>query len=163
MNYFVIGGNGERYGPASVDELNSWATQGRLNSYSLVVPEGSFDSIPISTVPGFKMELLAAPPMNAGNFQNPSPYMRTSYVANNLVKAILVTLFCCMPIGIVSIVFAAQVDSMARSGDVAGAEAAAQKANIWANWSLGLGLTGSILYGIVVAIAIATGNGSSIR
>ena len=34
----------------------------------------------------------------------------TEYVPNNLVWAILTTLFCCLPLGIVSIVHAAKVD-----------------------------------------------------
>lgn len=40
---------------------------------------------------------------------------------NNLVWAILSTFLCCMPFGIVSIVFAAQVDGKYAMGDYAGA------------------------------------------
>ena len=45
----------------------------------------------------------------------------SSYVPNHLVWAILSTLFCCLPLGIVSIVFAAQVNGKLAAGDVAGA------------------------------------------
>ena len=41
---------------------------------------------------------------------------------NYLVWAILSTLFCCLPLGIASIVFAAQVDGKYNSGDYAGAQ-----------------------------------------
>jgi hypothetical protein len=51
---------------------------------------------------------------------------------NYLVWAILTTLFCCLPFGIVSIVFAAQVDSKFNSGDVAGAQRASENAKKWA-------------------------------
>ncbi|WP_425502002.1 CD225/dispanin family protein [Pseudoxanthomonas jiangsuensis] len=66
----------------------------------------------------------------------------TAYVPNNLVWAILTTLFCCLPLGIVSIVYASQVDGKRAAGDVAGAREAARKAGLWAMWSA---LAGPIL------------------
>jgi hypothetical protein len=48
------------------------------------------------------------------------------------VWSILTTLFCCLPFGIVSIVFAAQVDSKFNSGDGAGAQRASDNAKKWA-------------------------------
>ncbi len=56
-------------------------------------------------------------------------------VSNNLVWAILTTLFCCLPLGIVSIVHAAKVNSLLAAGDVTGAREAADKAKKWAIWS----------------------------
>jgi len=61
------------------------------------------------------------------------------YVPNNLVWAILTTLFCCLPLGIVSIVYAAQVDGKRAAGDLAGAREAARKAGLWALWSALIG------------------------
>ena len=52
--------------------------------------------------------------------------------ANNLVWAILATLFCCLPFGIASIVFAAQVDRKYNSGDYVGAVASSKSAKTWA-------------------------------
>ena len=40
-----------------------------------------------------------------------------------LVQSILVTVFCCLPFGIVGIVFASQVSSKLAAGDIAGAQA----------------------------------------
>ena len=54
------------------------------------------------------------------------------FIPNNLVWAILTTLFCCLPLGVVSIVYAAQVDGKAAAGDIAGARAAANSAKSWA-------------------------------
>ncbi|MEO7478124.1 MAG: CD225/dispanin family protein [Lysobacteraceae bacterium] len=54
------------------------------------------------------------------------------YVPNYLVWAILSTLFCCLPLGIVSIVYASQVDGKRAAGDIAGAQAAASSAKNWA-------------------------------
>jgi hypothetical protein len=53
-------------------------------------------------------------------------------VPNYLVWSILTTLFCCLPAGIVSIVFAAQVNSKLAAGDYAGAMQASKNAKIWA-------------------------------
>ncbi len=49
-----------------------------------------------------------------------------------LVWAILTTLFCCLPFGIASIVFAAQVDSKYNQGDLAGSQRASDAAKRWA-------------------------------
>jgi predicted secreted protein len=64
--------------------------------------------------------------------QPPEPYNNREYIPNNMVWAILTTLFCCLPFGIVSIVYAAQVDGRRAAGDVDGARTAADKARFWA-------------------------------
>ncbi|KAB7762832.1 MULTISPECIES: CD225/dispanin family protein [unclassified Xanthomonas] len=56
-------------------------------------------------------------------------------VSNNLVWAILTTLFCCLPLGIVSIVYASQVNTKLAAGDVAGARDSSDKAKKWAIYS----------------------------
>jgi hypothetical protein len=61
-------------------------------------------------------------------------------IDNNLVLAIVVTLLCCLPFGIVGIVYASQVNTKAQAGDIAGAEAAARNARLWSLWGLGIGL-----------------------
>ncbi|MBK7946288.1 MAG: CD225/dispanin family protein [Flavobacteriales bacterium] len=45
---------------------------------------------------------------------------------NWLVESILVTLFCCLPFGIVGIINAASVNSKFDAGDIAGAETASK-------------------------------------
>ncbi|MBB5886611.1 CD225/dispanin family protein [Xanthomonas sp. LMG 8992] len=65
----------------------------------------------------------------------PAPNATGIYVPNNLVWAILSTLFCCLPLGIVSIVYASQVDGRRAAGDIAGAREASRKAGLWAMWS----------------------------
>lgn len=52
-------------------------------------------------------------------------------VKNYLVPAILVTLCCCLPGGVVAIIYAAQVNSKLNAGDVAGAMAASNNAKTW--------------------------------
>lgn len=55
---------------------------------------------------------------------------------NHLVWAILSTFFCCLPLGIVSIVYAAQVNSKWFMGDHAGALDSSAKAKQFAIWSV---------------------------
>lgn len=71
-------------------------------------------------------------------------------IPNHLVWAILATLFCCLPGGIVSIVYAAQVNSKIAAGDIAGARDSSDKAKKWAMWSAIAGVVGLVLYFVLV-------------
>ena len=72
-----------------------------------------------------------------------------------LVPAILGTLFCCMPFGIVSIVFASKANSALGAGDFQQARENAEKAKIWFWVSFGVGIVASIA-GIFLQILAAT-------
>jgi TRAP-type C4-dicarboxylate transport system permease small subunit len=76
---------------------------------------------------------------------------------NYLVAAIFVTLCCCVPFGIVSIVFAAQVDSKWSAGDHAGAAHSAHQAKTWFYIALLTGLIPMLLYGLAIVVSIASG------
>lgn len=69
---------------------------------------------------------------------------------NYLVWAILTTILCCLPLGIVSIVFAAQVNSKWEAGDFAGAQNSSKNAKIWAWVSFAIGAAGIIIYLIAI-------------
>ena len=72
---------------------------------------------------------------------------------NYLVFAILTTIFCCQILGIVSIVFAAQVNSRWNSGDIQGALDASKNAKLWAWIAFGSGL----IIGLVVMLLAVFG------
>ncbi|MBQ7467679.1 MAG: CD225/dispanin family protein [Bacteroidales bacterium] len=72
----------------------------------------------------------------------------------NLVWAILTTLFCCLPFGIVSIVYAAKVDSLWYAGNYAAAQDASKKAGTWAIVSAASAVGIWIIY-LIVAVCIA--------
>ena len=61
-------------------------------------------------------------------------------VPNYLVPAILATIFCCLPLGVVSIIFATQVNSKIAAGDTAGAVEASGKAKMFMMIAVGAGL-----------------------
>jgi uncharacterized membrane protein YvbJ len=78
-------------------------------------------------------------------------------VPNYLVWAILSTLFCCLPFGIVSIVFAAQVNDKLTAGDTLGAIESSNKAKMWAwiSFGVGAGVTVLSIIGMVVPALLA--------
>ena len=79
------------------------------------------------------------------------------YVPNHLVWAILVTIFCCLPFGIVSIVYAAQVNGMVAAGNIDGARQASQNAKTWAWISFGIGLASyAVGVGFWIFFGVAT-------
>jgi hypothetical protein len=70
----------------------------------------------------------------------PPPHVQAP-VPNYLVPAILTTLLCCLPFGIVSIVYAAQVNGKLAAGDRVGAlQSSQQNAKTWAWLSFGFGI-----------------------
>jgi hypothetical protein len=78
------------------------------------------------------------------------PGYRPAKPDSHLAGAIITTLLCCLPAGIVSIVYAAKVDGLYSSGDYNGALAASSSAKFWMNLSIGLGLMVAVIWVIVV-------------
>lgn len=66
-----------------------------------------------------------------------------------LPGAILATLFCCLPFGIVSIVYAAQVDSKYNAGDIGGAMQSSENAKNWLIAAVAGGLATVLLWLVV--------------
>jgi Interferon-induced transmembrane protein len=94
---------------------------------------------------GRPYQIFGAPPQPAGGPQQPA-----STIPNYLVQSILVTFCCCLPFGIVAIVYAAQVNSKLAAGDVAGALAASNNAKMWSWIAFGVGLLMAVgYYGLV--------------
>lgn len=69
-----------------------------------------------------------------------------------LAMAILSTIFCCLPLGIVSIVYAAKVDNYWNVGDYIHAEESSRKARGW----MIAAIVTSVVVGIAYMILIAT-------
>lgn len=75
---------------------------------------------------------------------------------NYLVWAILSTVLCCVPLGIASIVFAAQVNGKWAAGDYTGAQESSRKARQFAIWSAVGGLVLGVLF-LVLVFALGIG------
>ncbi len=65
---------------------------------------------------------------------------------NNLVWAILCTVLCCLPLGIVSIIKSTKVKELWALGDTVGAQKAADDAKKWAIWGAAAGAIVLVLY-----------------
>lgn len=90
----------------------------------------------------------------------PPPAGGTTTVSNYLIPAII-SVFCCMPLGVVAIVFAAQVNSKVAAGDIAGAMDSAKKAKMFSFIALGLGLLAGLIYVVWIVLIVglsAAGN-----
>ena len=69
----------------------------------------------------------------------PPPSGTTDKVPNYLIPAIISAL-CCFPLGIISIIFAAQVNGKVQSGDVTGALDASKKAKLFSIIFIAIGV-----------------------
>lgn len=101
-----------------------------------------------------------APPA-AGVYPPPSDMPKPD---NWLIPAILATVFCgCWPLGVVAIIFAAQVDGKYHQGDYQGAQEAARKAKLFTLLAAILGVVcvgaGFLLWFLGLAASIKTSGG----
>lgn len=72
-----------------------------------------------------------------------------------LVQSILVTLCCCLPLGIVAIVFSAQAMSANGANDYAKAHECAEKASTFIKWGVIAGVV-SIIINVILQILIVS-------
>jgi hypothetical protein len=90
--------------------------------------------------------------MPGGGMPGPKP-------DNYLVWAILSTILCCLPAGIVSIVYAAKVDGLYTGGQYAEAVQASENAKKWAIIAAVAGLVvaaGYVLFFVLIGIGAST-------
>jgi hypothetical protein len=84
-----------------------------------------------------------------GGIEKENPSERPAYpdeFPTHLVPAILVTIFCCQPFGVVALVFAAMASSYLASGNRAAAIRASDTARTWCWVAFWCGLVTTILY-----------------
>ena len=146
--------NGTQLGPVTEEELAAKGRSGEVSPADLIWKEGMGDWLPFGQVPEFQgvAGATGAPPVMVGGGSVPvqQPPMGHQVpsgppIPNYLWQSIVATLLCCMPFGVVAIVFAAKVDGLVARGDIAGANAASKSAKTW--------LTAAIITGLVVVVA----------
>ena len=145
MKYYMHIG-GQQVGPYEENELPSHG----LTASTMVWREGMPDWVAASQVP--ELSHLLPPSQQPPSYQpqpgygpqqpyGAQPPMPDTY----MVWAILATLLCCLPFGIVSIVKASQVSSLYNQGRYQEAVAASEAAKKWAIWSAVAGVVLSII------------------
>lgn len=75
-------------------------------------------------------------------------------IDNHLVLAVLTTVFCCLPFGIISIIYAVQVNSALAVDNYELAKANSEKAKFWGMLALAIGAIGCAGY-FVFGVAVA--------
>ena len=92
-----------------------------------------------------------------GNYQNTPSYQQGQGDTVNwvpyLVVSIISTLCCCIPFGIVAIVFSAKINSAVTSGNMEEAKKAAKTAKIWIIVAVVAGLIANIAFLVITAMS----------
>lgn len=86
---------------------------------------------------------------------NEHNYNQSSKVENHMVWSILVTIFCCLPLGIPAIVFSAQVDDKLRSGNYTGAVESANQAKTFCWIAFGLGIAFDVFWILKAVLTVS--------
>lgn len=186
MSQYYIGKNNQRLGPFPVEQLIAngitpdtlvWCQGMPGWQKAIEVPEVAALFAPQQPQPDYTVQAQSyQQPAPQPQYQQPQPqyaqpqpqYAQPQYgygnmpprPDNNLVWAILCTVLCCLPLGIVSIIKASSVNNLYDRGDYAGAEAAAKSAKSWAMWGAILAVIGVVLY-ILLVVVIGVGAGLS--
>jgi hypothetical protein len=167
MDQWYYSREGQQLGPVAWEELYRLASSGQIAATDLVWREGMPNWAEARTIPN----LLAAPatpapsdqpqvqpvyaqPLTPMNYYGPSAPSGPR-PKNYLTQSILVTLCCCLPFGIVAIVYSAQVNSKWDRGDYEGAAASSKSANTWGIVALVCGL----LAGVIRLVAVLASHG----
>ncbi len=130
MTYYVISGDGQRYGPADLATLNQWAKEGRLLPNQMVEDEASGIRIAATAVAGLvfpQQQTYQAPPAAGQPYQQYHAYPRSSGIGYGGQKDInkawifgVVGLFCCgIVFGILGIQAAKRAEDAGHPGATA--------------------------------------------
>jgi len=122
-------------------ELSEWQPAGNVPELSVLFKDTPPPYTYTANPPASTTEPVTAEPFNGAP---PKSW---------LTESILVTLFCCLPFGIVGIVHAAKVESRFYARDYDGAFKASEEAKKWTTLGFWLGLVVGIIYLVVVIFA----------
>jgi hypothetical protein len=147
---YSLSRNGQVVGSYTIEELRSYLQEGRVVPNDYVLPEGGTQWLTVAQVLAPPATGSASPAVTSGTA--PPPPVVPPKPPSYLVTSILVTLFCCLPLGIAAIVFSAQVDSKHARGDYAGAVAASKRAVLFSWISFGLGVVAMGVYFLAMAM-----------
>jgi hypothetical protein len=165
---------GQQAGPVDEAQLRGLLAGGQVGPQDLVWKDGLANWQPASSVPELATAASApqpqqqyssqpqsyggaqgqpyAAPLDYGGYRQQQNYAPGS-VPNYLVQSILMTIFCCWPLGIPAIIFASQVNSKLALGDYAGAVDSSKKAKMFC-W-IGFGSIAAVILIYVVFAVIA--------
>ncbi len=181
MQYW-INHNGVQAGPVSLDEMKEMG----LTSRAYVWCEGLSDWVKITQMPELQgyYEMISEPAaqqqpvpeqqaVNSGQVITGQPYQpqpaQPQYAQpqaaatdepcppTNLVWAIISTVLCCIPTGIVAIIYALKVTNKYREGDIEGAKRASETGAWWCIATIILGIIVQPFMSILPALMMSAG------
>lgn len=173
MNKYFYSDGQQSFGPYGLEELRAMSVVGPSTK---VWCQGMADWADASTVDEMGDWFVATPPPIKVVIQGNEP--QTIEIHTNqsggqaineqkppipfswLVPSIIATVCCCVPFGIVGIVYAAKVDTRYNQGDYQGAQAAADSAKTWFWWSVGVA---GFIYLCWIAVVLLGVIGSSLH
>ena len=71
---------------------------------------------------------------------------QTQVLDNHMTEAVLTMIFCCLPFGIVALIYATKVNKLLKQGREQEAEEASSKANKWIKIAFAFGIGWNLLY-----------------
>ena len=149
MGFYVLE-NGERKGPYTIEELR----QGKLSPDTLVWTEGETGWRKAGEMPALAgLFPSSIPPVPPAEEAAPRPPMPKTW----LVESILVMVLCCLPFGLVGLVYASKVETAYWAKDYAQAGRYSQSAKKWTLWGVGCAAGCVVLYLLIVLVAAVAG------
>ena len=157
-NYFYLNEQNEQKGPVTPEEL----IRNGITKNTMVWKNGMAQWMQAGEVPEINQLFTSAttpppyPPVppRVTPTPPPTPSVPAQKPDNWLVWAILSTVLCCLPLGVVSIIYATKVDNLWNAGQYAEAEKASGTARLFCFLSLGGGVL-ALIIGIISGVASA--------
>ncbi len=152
MHSYTVHKDGKHHGPFTLEEVRAKLEDGTFAPENLTWRPGTPAWVPLAQrLAEDTGEAPALPPASAAFAPPKAPEGEKPF--NWLVPAILSTVFCCWPVGILAIVYAVQANSKEAAGDTSGA-ASARKVAKWSTLFSVISVALIILIGLLAALAI---------
>ena len=156
--YYYTDGK-ERYGPFTLEQLR----ERNIKADTLVWKEGMADWLPARQVTELESLLSPVEPFAPA----PPPFVAQGPMGtppkNWLVESILVTILCCLPLGIVGIIHATKVESLWNTGQRDAALKASQEAGKWVKIAFFSGIVVIGLYILLMIFGVVAGIGAGLN
>lgn len=161
---FYIAVNGHHEGPFDLEQLNAHD----ITPSTLVWNETMTEWTPAGNVPYLvenlfnKQPRVTPPPIGQPPHQTSAEYAPGGYYGQQAVPpcpnswhvpSILATILCCLPFGVIGIVYASKVNSLYFAGKY---DEAVRNANIARNWTIA-SIISALIYAIFVGISLFVG------
>lgn len=158
VQYYYTNGK-ERFGPFSIEELKDKD----ITPQTLVWKEGLPDWVAANTLSDLKVLFQTAKddfkPADQTHHSHDLPVAPKNW----LVESVLVTIFCCLPLGIVGIILALLVDSLWKEGHKEAAQRLSLEAGRWVKYGVIFGVIIMILYMLLASTGVLTAFGGGME